>query len=71
VAYNSVDEHISFSVAVYKEGQSGSVESFTNLQNQGTLLLQCVEKDNYYLEISENNADQWSITVETWIAPNQ
>jgi hypothetical protein len=71
VAYTGVDEPISFSVAVYKEGQSEPLESFTNLQDQGTVLLQNIEKGNYYLDVSENNADQWSITVETWIPPNQ
>ena len=71
VAYTGVDETISFSVVVYKEGQSEPLESFTNLQDQGTVILQNIEKGNYYLDISENNADQWSITVETWIPLNQ
>ena len=71
VAYTGVDEPISFSVAIYTKGQSEPLESFTNLQDQGTVLLQNVEKGNYYLDISENNADQWSITLETWIPPNQ
>jgi len=69
VTYTGADEPISFSVAVYNEGQSEPLESFMNLQDQGTLLLQNVEKGNYYLDISESNTDQWSITVETWIPP--
>lgn len=70
VAYSSIDQSIFFSIDVYKEGQSEPLKSFTNLQDQGTVLIQNVEKGNYYLDISENNADQWSITVETWIPPN-
>lgn len=70
VAYSGVDASISFAVAVYKEGQSEPLDSFMNLQDQGTVFLQSVEKGNYYLDISEDNADQWSITVETWIPPN-
>jgi hypothetical protein len=68
VAYTGVDASISFSIAVYKEGQSEPLAAFTNLQDQGTVFLQSIEKGNYYLDVSENNADQWSITVETWIA---
>jgi hypothetical protein len=70
VAYTGVDASIVFGISVYKEGQSEAYETFTNLEDQGTVFLQNLEKGNYYLDVSEDNADQWSITVETWIPPN-
>lgn len=70
VAYTGVDASIVFGVSVYKEGQSEAYETFTNLEDQGTVFLQNLEKGNYYLDVTEDNADQWSITVETWIPPN-
>ena len=70
VAYTGVDASIVFAISVYKEGQSEAYETFTNLEDQGTVFLQNLEKGNYYLDVSEDNADQWSITVETWIPPN-
>ena len=70
IAYTGVDEPIFFSIDVYKEGQSEPLDEFTNLQDQGTVFLQNIEKGNYYLDISEDKVDQWSITVETWIPPN-
>ena len=71
IAYTGVEESIVFSISVYKEGQSEALEAFTNLQDEGTVFLQNIEKGNYYLDISEDKVDQWSITVETWIPPNQ
>jgi hypothetical protein len=71
VAYTGVDASIFFTIDVYEEGHSEPLGSFTYLQDQGTVFLQNVEKGNYYLDISENNVDQWSVTVETWIPPNQ
>jgi len=70
IAYTGVEESIVFSIYVYKEGQSEPLDEFTNLQDQGTVFLQNIEKGNYYLDISEDKVDQWSITVETWIPPN-
>jgi hypothetical protein len=70
IAYTGVDASIVFSVRVYTEGQSEPLEVFTNLENEGTVFLQNIEKGNYYLDISSDNADQWSITVETWIPPS-
>jgi hypothetical protein len=70
IAYTGVDESIVFSIYLYKEGQSEPFEAFTNLQDQGTVFLQNIEKGNYYLDTSEDKVDQWSITVETWIPPN-
>jgi hypothetical protein len=70
VAYTGVEASIVFGISVYKEGQSEAYETFTNLEDQGTVFLQNLEKGNYYLDVSEDNADQWSITVETWIPPN-
>ena len=70
VAYNGLDESISFEIEVFKKGQNQPIDSFAGLNDQGSVLLQSIEKGNYYLNISEENADQWSITVETWIAPN-
>ena len=70
VAYTGVDASIVFGISVYKEGQSDVYETFTNLEDQGTVFLQNIEKGNYYLGVSEDNADQWSITVETWIPPS-
>jgi hypothetical protein len=70
IAYTGVDASIVFSVRVYKEGQSEPLEAFIHLENEGTVFLQNIEKGNYYLDISSDNADQWSITVETWIPPS-
>ena len=70
VAYNMFEEPINFEIAVFKEGQYEPVKSFSELNDQGSVLLQSVEKSNYYLNISEKNVDQWSITVETWITPS-
>jgi hypothetical protein len=70
ITYTGVDASIVFGISVYKEGQSEAYETFTNLEDQGTVFLQNLEKGNYYLDVSEDNADQWSITVETWIPPN-
>jgi hypothetical protein len=68
-AYTSADQSVVFSMFLYTEGKSEPLESFTNLQEQGTVFIQNIEKGNYYLDVSENNADQWGITVETWIPP--
>jgi predicted PurR-regulated permease PerM len=70
IAYTGVDASIVFGISVYTEGQSEAYETFTNLDDQGTVFLQNLEKGNYYLDVSEDNADQWSIIVETWIPPN-
>jgi hypothetical protein len=70
VAYTGVEASIVFGISVYKEGQSEAYETFTNLEDQGTVFLQNLEKGNYYLDVSADNADQWSITVETWIPPD-
>jgi hypothetical protein len=56
-----------FAFYVYREGHSESVGAFTNLQEHGTTFLRDVEKANYYIHITVNQADQWSMTVETWI----
>jgi hypothetical protein len=69
VAYTGIEASIDFSISVYKEGQSEAYEAFTNLDDQGTVFLQNLEKGNYCLDVSEDNADQWSVTVETWIPP--
>jgi len=68
--YSGADESIIFAISIYKEGQSEPLEAFTNLQDEGTVFLQNIENGNYYLDISEDKVDQWSITVETWIPPN-
>jgi hypothetical protein len=68
VTYTFVEESIVFSIHVYKEGESEPLEAFTNLQDEGTVFLQNIEKGNYYLDISADKVDQWSITVETWIS---
>ena len=65
--FAGAEESAVFSFHIYKEGQSECVEAFTNLQDQGTAFLRNLEKANYYLHISEDKIDQWSITVETWI----
>ena len=70
VAYNGFNESIYFEIDVFKEGQNEPFTSYSDLNDQGSVLLQSIEKGNYYLNISEENVDQWSITVETWIAPN-
>jgi hypothetical protein len=70
VAYTGVDASIVFGISVYREGQGEAYEVFADLEDQGTVFLQNLEKGNYYLDVSEENADQWSITVETWIPPN-
>jgi hypothetical protein len=70
IAYTGVEASVVFGISVYKEGQSEACETFANLEDQGTVFLQNLEKGNYYLDVSEENADQWSITVETWIPPN-
>jgi hypothetical protein len=70
IAYTGVEASIVFSIYVYAEGQSEPLEAFTNLQDEGTVFLQNLEKGNYYLDVSSDNADQWSITVETWIPPS-
>ena len=70
VTYTSTDQPVVFNMFLYTEGNSEPLESFTNLHEQGTVFIQNIEKGNYYLDISENNADQWSITVETWIPPD-
>lgn len=70
IAYTGVEESIVFSIYVYKEGQSEPLEAFTGLQAEGTVFLQNIEKGNYYLDISADKVDQWSVTVETWIPPS-
>jgi len=70
IAYTGVEASIVFSIYVYKEGQSEPLEAFTNLQDEGTVFLQNIEKGNYHLDVSADNADQWTITVETWIPPS-
>lgn len=69
VTYTFEEKSIVFSIYVYKEGQSEPLEAFTNLQDEGTVFLQNIEKGNYYLDVSADKVDQWSITVETWIPP--
>jgi hypothetical protein len=70
LTYTFEEKSIVFSIYVYKEGQSEPLEAFTNLQDEGTVFLQNIEKGNYYLDISGDKVDQWSITVETWIPPS-
>jgi len=70
IAYTGVEASIVFSIYVYTEGQSEPLEAFTNLQAEGTVFLQNIEKGNYYLDISADKVDQWSVTVETWIPPS-
>jgi len=53
-----VDASIVFGIPVYKEGQSEVYETFPNLDDQGTVFLQNLKKGNYYLDVSEDNADQ-------------
>jgi hypothetical protein len=56
---------MSFGIDVYKEGLNEPLKSFTSLQEEGSVSLQSIEKGNYYLNILEDNTDQWSITIET------
>ena len=70
VAYNGLDESIYFEIDVFEEGKNEPLKSFTDLQVEGSVLLPRIEKGNYCLNISEENVDQWSVTVETWIAPS-
>jgi hypothetical protein len=69
-AYNGLDESVSFNIEIFKEGQTEPLDSLLNLDDQGSTLIPNIEKGNYYLTTSGENVDQWSITIETWIAPN-
>ena len=69
-AYNGLDESLSLNIEIFKEGQTEPLDSLLDLDDQGSVLVSNIEKGNYYLTISGKNVDQWSITVETWIAPN-
>jgi len=69
---SSVEEYASFSIYLYKEGQTFATEMLVFLQKEGTTYIHNVKVANYYLEISEANLDQWKVTVEVFIlAPEQ
>jgi hypothetical protein len=63
----SSNESAIFAFYVYREGHSESVGAFTDLQDRGTTFLRDVEQANYYIHITIDQVDQWSMTIETWI----
>jgi len=40
---------------------------FFDLQEEGTTFAHSIASANYYLDISEANLDQWTVTVEVWM----
>ena len=68
-AYNGLDESLSFNIELFKEDETEPFNSLSDLDEQGSVLIPNIEKGNYYLTTSAENVDQWSITLETWIAP--
>jgi len=64
---STIEEFSSFSVYLYKEGQSLWTEMFYNLQKEGTTFAHNIKAANYYLDISEANLDSWRVTVEVFI----
>ena len=64
---SSIEQFASFSISLYKQGQSIYTEAFLFLQDEGTTFAHNIASANYYLDISEANLDQWTVTVEVWI----
>ena len=64
---SSVEEYASFSIILYKKGQTIYTEMFLNLQKEGTTFTHNVDQAYYYLHMTTANLDQWTVTVEAWI----
>ena len=64
---SSIEQFASFSIYLYKEGQSVYTEALLFLQDEGTTFAHNIESAYYYLDISGANLDQWTVTVEVWI----
>ena len=64
---SSVQQFASFSIYLYKQGQSVYTEAFLFLQDEGTTFAHNIAPAYYYLDISEANLDQWTVTAEVWI----
>ena len=64
---STVEEFASFSISLYKKGQTIATEWLFNLQKTGTTFVHNVDIANYYLEISEANLDYWTVTIEVFI----
>jgi len=64
---SSIEEFATFSIYLYKQGQSVYTEAFLFLQDEGTTFAHNIASAYYYLDISGANLDEWTVTVEVWI----
>lgn len=64
---SGVPQFASFSFSLYKEGETTWTAFGFDLDSEGTTHVHNLKTANYYLEISEANIDEWTITVEVWI----
>lgn len=64
---SGVPEYAGFSFSLYKEGETIWTVFEFDLDSVGTTHVHNLKTANYYLEISEANINEWTITVEVWI----
>jgi len=64
---SEVPKYAGFSFSLYKEGETTWTIFEFDLDSTGTTHVHNLKTANYYLEISEANIDEWTITVEAWI----
>lgn len=64
---SGVPKYAGFSFSLYKEGETIWTVFEFDLDSIGTTHVHNLKTANYYLEISEANIDEWTITVEVWI----
>ncbi len=64
---SEVSKYAGFSFSLYKEGEASWTAFEFDLDSTGTTHVHNLTTDNYYLEITEANIDEWTITVEIWI----
>lgn len=64
---SSIEQIASFGIYLYKQGQTVYTEAFLFLQDEGTTFAHNIVPAYYYLDISEANLDQWTVTIEVWI----
>jgi hypothetical protein len=64
---SSNEQYASFNIYLYKQGQSSYTEAFLFLQDNGTTFAHNIASASHYLDITEANLDQWTVSVEVWI----
>jgi hypothetical protein len=57
-----------FNVTLFQEDDLEPIDTFSLLSEQGNTLLRNLNEGRYFFEITVNQVDQWSLTVETRIA---